>query len=377
MPKSRSKIMKKVMGKEPPAPPSSTRRRGRKTTKSGEEDPAAGQGGSPAASDGEIPFVGTTSRSPRDPPATPAVGELVLERERLLSQSRAASTHSTYTQAWESFQSFRSAYHFSLSANPTLEQIVQFIAYLSLNGYAAATLATYIAGLSFHLQSRGLRDVTQCFIVRRMLDGSKRGRISRDVRCPITLSILSRMLVALPHVCASSFDALLFRTAFLVAFFAFLRVGEFTVRARNHTPTLRLIDVRLHSGKAALELHLRSSKTDQGGAGCYIILPSNESKSLCPVAAASAYVAVRPRGSEAFFVRYDGAPLVRKDFNNILKRCVEFVRLPVALFSSHSFRIGAATSAATAGIPDARIKGMGRWSSNTFRRYIRIDKIFS
>ncbi|XP_071485288.1 uncharacterized protein [Diadema antillarum] len=50
MPKSRSKIMKKVMGKEPPAPPSSTRRRGRKTTKSGEEDPAAGQGGSPAAS---------------------------------------------------------------------------------------------------------------------------------------------------------------------------------------------------------------------------------------------------------------------------------------------------------------------------------------
>jgi len=35
-------------------------------------------------------------------------------------------------------------------------------------------------------------------------------------------------------------------------------------------------------------------------------------------------------------------------------------------FSSHSFRIGAATVAAANGVPDHRIQQMGRWTSNAF-----------
>ena len=76
-----------------------------------------------------------------------------------------------------------------------------------------------------------------------------------------------------------------------------------------------------------------------------------------------------------FFVRLDGSPLVRSEFNTLLKRCVEFVDLPVQFFSAHSFRIGAATSAAMLGMSDAMIRNMGRWSSNTFKRYIRIDRV--
>ena len=221
----------------------------------------------------------------------------MLERERLLAQSRASTTHSTYLKAWESFQNIRLAYKFSLKAAPTIEHLVHYIAYLSLNGYAAATLSTYIAGLSFQLRSLGLQDVTQSFIVKRMLEGSRRGRITRDVRCPITMPTLKRLLLALPHVCTSSYEGLLFRAAFLLAFFAFLRVGEFTVRARGHAPTLRLADVNLRQGGGAgLELRIRSSKTDQKGAGCRILLPGNKSEDLCPVHAARAYLALRPRG---------------------------------------------------------------------------------
>ena len=40
-------------------------------------------------------------------------------------------------------------------------------------------------------------------------------------------------------------------------------------------------------------------------------------------------------------------------------------------FSSHSFRIGAATVAARNGVPDHLIQTMGRWSSNAYQLYIR------
>ena len=40
-------------------------------------------------------------------------------------------------------------------------------------------------------------------------------------------------------------------------------------------------------------------------------------------------------------------------------------------FSSHSFRIGAATVAAQMGVPDHLIQAMGPWNSDAYKLYIR------
>ena len=40
-------------------------------------------------------------------------------------------------------------------------------------------------------------------------------------------------------------------------------------------------------------------------------------------------------------------------------------------FNGHSFRIGAATSASQAGVPETMIKILGRWSSMAYQQYIR------
>ena len=41
-------------------------------------------------------------------------------------------------------------------------------------------------------------------------------------------------------------------------------------------------------------------------------------------------------------------------------------------FSAHSFSIGAATMAAAKGVADLTIQSLGRWKSDSFKRYIRM-----
>ena len=43
-------------------------------------------------------------------------------------------------------------------------------------------------------------------------------------------------------------------------------------------------------------------------------------------------------------------------------------------YSGHSFRIGAATTAALAGIEDSTIKMLGRWESSAYQRYLRTPR---
>ena len=68
-------------------------------------------------------------------------------------------------------------------------------------------------------------------------------------------------------------------------------------------------------------------------------------------------------------------PLTGRKFNEIvrgsLKGEVEGVE---ALFSSHSFRAGAASMMAAIGYSDEEIKAVGRWSSRAFMEYIKLPR---
>ena len=56
-----------------------------------------------------------------------------------------------------------------------------------------------------------------------------------------------------------------------------------------------------------------------------------------------------------------------------LSTALQEVGLDPSPFKGHSFRIGAATAAAKAGLSDSRIQTLGRWKSSALKLYVRIS----
>ena len=135
-----------------------------------------------------------------------------------------------------------------------------------------------------------------------------------------------------------------------------LAVDDFQVDSITH-PTL-------------LAVTLRHSKTDPFGAGVTIYL-GRAYDDIRPVVAVLAYIAVRPLFQGPLFIYRDGSPLTRFDLVTSIPHAESGSGLPLDSFTGHSFRIGAATSAALAGLPDSLIQTLGRWHSSAFRAYIR------
>ena len=80
-----------------------------------------------------------------------------------------------------------------------------------------------------------------------------------------------------------------------------------------------------------------------------------------------------PSGSP-FFVFEDGSPLTRERLVAAVRSALSHAGVNTAHYSGHSFRVGAATAAARAGLQEATIKMLGRWESSAYERYVRMPR---
>ena len=68
----------------------------------------------------------------------------------------------------------------------------------------------------------------------------------------------------------------------------------------------------------------------------------------------------------------NGRRLTRQIFSVTLDGLLEELHFKKEHFNTHSFRIGAATSAKAANMSDTYIQMLGRWKSNAYKLYIQI-----
>ena len=142
-------------------------------------------------------------------------------------------------------------------------------------------------------------------------------------------------------------------------FSGFLRVGEFTV------PSEALYDPEVHLNLADISINSRTepslfcirikqSKTDPFRMGVDIFLGATQAD-VCPVQA---------------LVNY----LTRILLVNRLNAALHQDGRAAKDFNGHSFRIGAATTAARCGLEDSLIQTLGRWKSAAYLAYIKIPR---
>ena len=176
-------------------------------------------------------------------------------------------------------------------------------------------------------------------------------------RLLITPAIMQQLLTACPIAFPIEFEAELLWAACCIAYFEFLRSGEFTVPDATAIPAICAADVAtdLHTSPSFMKIRLRKAKTDQLGNGVDIFLGTTGTP-LCPVKAVLRYLAVCPKTGGALLVHADGSPLLRDQFVKMVKKCLRTANIDDSDYSGHSFRIGAATAAAAAGVPAHFIK---------------------
>ena len=299
-----------------------------------------------------------------EPVITPRSASLISQCYALLAQGLAPSTRRVYAAGLRAY--FQFCRSFSYPSFPMSEWLLMLFAtwLAQCRRLAPPSVSAYIAAVrSWHIDLGSPDPTRGASRLARLLRGIGRSRSSPTlIRLPITNRLMGVLFSALS---APSIDHAMFWAACCTAFFGFLRVTGVFIPSRH----LAITDIHL-DGAGHYRLFVKASETDQLHRGCTVLLGSS-GQDICPVAALFRYLALRGSTPGPLFICANGSPLSPFLVNDWLRSILATAGVP-GNYTSHSFRIGAATSAAVAGIPDHVIQTLGRWSSDCYRCYIRL-----
>ena len=304
----------------------------------------------------------------------------------------ADSTQGAYTTGWNCYKTFVTLSGHSspyCSNDGDRENIMcLFVTHCASNlRLAHSTIKMYLAAIKFNFIKSGkshpfiYSNGTSFGRLHYTLRGIKKCQINCiNPRLPITTELLYRIRGALSSRLFSPYMDKMFLSCCLLAFFGFLRCGEFTTSGTFDPSThLTLNDIQFQEWNHVqiIQLRLKSSKTDPFREGVILNI-FQTSNSLCPVASMQQYLALRynldSNPDSPLFCLQDRTPLTRLKFSTMLQSVLRHLQIHNDMYKPHSFRIGACSMAARMGVPDSLIKVLGRWSSDCFQRYIRVPK---
>ena len=284
----------------------------------------------------------------------------------LLLASLADSSKKFYYQAWLKFKTFVSVH---LDTNFMLpfktSTIAVYISFLVQEGYAPSSISSNLSAIAFLHKIFGFDDPSDQFFIKKLLSGAHKLHGHVDTRIPINIDMLKRLIDSARYVCSSAYEISLLRSMYSLMFHGFMRIGEVTSSSNN----IQFNHVSISRNSVSVAFH---KFKHHSGPPVTITIPANGTP-YCPVMLTLAYWAARGRVTGPFFVYPGAIPVQSSHFAKLLSKSLIWAGMSSLDITPHSFRIGAATWAASQGYSEAQIQIMGRWQSNAFRKYIRIS----
>ena len=291
--------------------------------------------------------------------ANPVLDRLLNEYQSL---GVAPSTRRTYRAGVRSYQQFCD--RFNIQQFPAASLTLRYFCTSIAQRVSYKTIKVYLAGIRLEHLERGLHDPTDDKLLQLLCTGIKRSQeTTTHSRLPITIDLLRSLKAQLRNDASYSLlEKRLLWSAFTLAFYGFLRASEFT------SSSLQWLDIQFST--TTITIDLRQSKTDPFRQGHTIAIQAT-STSTCPVQAINCFAEVSTLRSGSLFYGGRFTPLSRDQLTEVLRHLLQQAGHQQHLYSSHNFRIGAATTAAAAGLPAWLIKSLGRWSSDAYQTYIQ------
>ena len=263
----------------------------------------------------------------------------------------------------------------------TEKQLCRFIAYLREEGLRHQTVKSYLAAVRHMQISNDMGDpkigsMPRLELVVRGMKREQAGQPTRT-RLPITPEILKRIRQYWKGRQAE-WDIVMLWAAMTLCFYGFLRVGEVVVPSDTEfdpSQHLEYVDVAVDDKRqpSFITVNIKQSKTDPFRRGVTIVI-GRAMGPLCPLAAVLSYMAMRRPGNGPLFRFSDGCSLTRERFVAKVREVLQQIGIDQTKYCGHSFRIGAATTAAKKGIQDSLIKTLGRWESVAYQLYVRTPR---
>lgn len=295
----------------------------------------------------------------------------------ILEGSLTKNSFQNYNRSINYYKDFLALYFPASSVLPiSLEYLVLFIAYCMHRQLSFNTVSSYVSMLNYVQKMAGFPDLSKSFVIKKCLEGFRKKKARADTRLPITPAILKRLVESLTHLGFSKFLQILLKAMYLMAFHAFLRVGEITSTSSSPKNIISFTSVNfLLTGEHPFAVLLDMSHfKHHTGKSCHKFQINCNVKNvdLCPVHAVWEYCKMRGIQNGPLFCFMDGKPIPRQYFTRQLQLSLQWAGCDTAVYKGHSFRIGAASSAAMMGISSDNIQLMGRWHSDAYKKYIRI-----
>jgi hypothetical protein len=312
--------------------------------------------------------ISDTSKQPKRQAWT--LDRLINERSITLGFSLDSSTYGAYTSALNSYLTFCNMHNFPV--DPTPDTLSFYAVYISSHINPRST-DSYLSGICRQLEPffPDVRKNRHSLLVARTVKGCKR-RFGVPIKRKLPLSHANLRLV-LDSLSSPTHDDFLFISQLLTGFYALLRLGELVFPDKKRDRNYRKIALRqsVQVKSDLFSFFMPSHKTDLSFEGNTVMIQKHDGPTD-PYSPFLRYLQSRDRLfplNRELWLTTRGTVPTRFWF---ISRLRHFFPKD---YAGHSLRAGGATSLAEAGVPPATIQAMGRWSSESFKIYIRKNPV--